>query len=306
VRIVVFGPEGRVGAWVGDQVIDLNKADSALPGALRPFIEGGSAVLDRAQRAIDRLDHAPADAVHELRSTKLQAPWPGLRIAAMGGNYARHMAGRTWERPGVLEETTAKIREAGPWGFFKVALPVGGPDDDVPYPRRTQYLDYEGEVAIVLGRKVKDFKGERIDDLVFGITLLNDWSIRDDQNPQRLYNFNLPKNFDGSTTLGPCIAVGEVRYDDVQVVTRVNGSVRQDYNSHEMVISFAECLEHLSRDLTLYPGDIISGGTSVGTATDQTPRPPEVDRRPTDLFLKPGDVVDVSSPAVGTLRNRVV
>ena len=113
------------------------------------------------------------------------------------------------------------------------------------------------------------------------------------------------KNFDTSSALGPCIVVRELNPHDVPVQTRVNGEVRQDYNTRDMVFSFEHYLEYLTRDLTLYPGDIISGGSGAGTAMDSTPRGADGSIAP-DKFLKVGDVVEVESPGIGVLRNRIV
>ena len=138
------------------------------------------------------------------------------------------------------------------------------------------------------------------------MTLLHDWSIRDGMTPStRPMSYNLAKNFDRSTSMGPCIVVGELDPRSVDVQLRVNGTLRQEYNTREMIFSFGEVLEYLSRDFTFVPGDVIAGGTSVGTAADQTKRAAD-GSRPKDLFLKVGDVVEVSSPGIGVLRNRIV
>src|SRR5262249_43637106 len=105
--------------------------------------------------------------------------------------------------------------------------------------------------------------------------------------------------------LGPCIAVGETDPFASDVETLVNGEVRQAFNTRDMVFSFAEYLEYLSADLTLYPGDIISGGTAAGTAADSSPLLPDGTSAP-ERYLKPGDTVEIRSPAVGSLRAQVV
>ena len=302
-KIAVFGDEHRVGALVDDRVVDLNRANASIPPRLHEFIAAGRVALDAAQRAVER-----AGPSYALSEVKLRAPWPGRRIACVGGNYADHLrrmeAGRGGELPSI-EEVVRKTRAAEQWGFWKVPYAVAGPDDEVPYPRRTRYFDYEGEAAIVLGKQGKDIPADRVDEYVWGITLFNDWSIRDDPRATRPMSYNLAKNFDGSTSIGPCIVVGELRPQDIEVELRINGSVRQRYSTREMIFSFGEVLAWLSRDFTLVPGDVIAGGTSAGTAADQSPPGPD-GVRPRDLFLKPGDVVEVSSPAIGTLRNRVV
>ncbi len=329
-KIVVFGPQQRVGLLEGDRVIDLNRALATylreqggdtkaeeqaavrLPSRLEAFIALGPAALEDARRAIEHLAKAGGNGrgiVHRANAVKLHAPWPYRRIACAGGNFAAHLAGMMADRPGVpteIDQITREAREAGPWGFWKVPDAVAGPDDEIPFPKRTQYFDYEGEVAIVLGKRGKDIPAGRIDEYVWGVTLFHDWSIRDGESGSpRPITYNLMKNFDGSTSMGPCIVVGELEPKNVDVETRVNGQVRQRFNTKEMIWSFGEILEHLSRDFTFVPGDVIAGGTSAGTAADKTRRRPD-GTRPLDLFLKAGDVVEVASPKIGTLRNRIV
>ena len=303
-KIVVFGPDRRVGALREDKVIDLNRADSSLPAKLDAFIEAGQAALDRARRA---LETARGDAVVEASSVKLHAPWPGRRIAMVGGNYADHLAGMLSNmtgKPMSVAEAADEARKRGHWGFWKSLAEVTASGDEVPYPGRTRYLDYEGEMAIVIGRRGKDIRASDIGDYVWGVTLANDWSIRDNMGTPFAVSYNLSKNFDGSLSLGPCIVAGGVDCNNVDVETRVNGELRQRFNTRDMVFSFAEVLEHLSRDLSFVPGDIISGGTAAGTAADTT-RPDPDGTRPIARFLKVGDVVEISSPAIGVIRNRV-
>ena len=335
-KIVVFGSERRVGAWEGDQVIDLNRAfasylreqrgdakaqeqaEAWVPARLEAFITAGPAALVDAQRAIEHVANSGPEAsrsaeavVHDVKDVKLHAPWPHRRTACVGGNFAAHLAGMWANRPGVtgdIAEITRVAREAGQWGFWEVPDAVAGPDNDIPLPKRARYFDYEGEAAIVLGKRGKDIPAERIDEHVWGVTLFHDWSIRDGapSGPRGIaINYNLAKNFDSSTSMGPCIVVGELDHRRVDVETRVNGQVRRRYNTKEMIWSFGEILEHLSRDFTFVPGDVIAGGTSAGTAADKTRRRPD-GTRPLDLFLKVGDVVEVSSPKIGILLNRIV
>jgi 5-carboxymethyl-2-hydroxymuconate isomerase len=232
-------------------------------------------------------------------------PSPGSRIGCAGANFAKHSAGM--RRQGGVEVTEQEIyekaRQDGQWGFWKISRPILGPDDALTYPSRTRLLDYEGEIAIVLGKAGKDVAQDRLRDLVWGVTMLVDWSIRDDHGAVRVMSFNLGKNFDGSTSLGPCIVVGELDYANLDLETRVNGEVRQQYNTDEMIYTFPEIVEYLSRDFTFLPGDIVSGGTGAGTAMDSSPR--ENGQPSPGKFLKPGDVVEVSSPGIGVLRTRV-
>jgi 2-keto-4-pentenoate hydratase/2-oxohepta-3-ene-1,7-dioic acid hydratase in catechol pathway len=315
-RIVVFGADQRVGAMVGDKVIDLNAAHAAsksagtVPPRLAEFIEGGRATLDAAEKAIAFAQKTGGAFVVEARSVKLHAPWPRRRMAMAASNYAAHIAGiqqNTYGKTGgiaAVETAAVEMRKSGQFGFWKMVPEVNASGDDVPYPKRTKYLDYEGEIAVVLGKRGKDIKADEIDAYVWGFTLVNDWTIRD-QAQQRALQYNIMKNFDGACTMGPCIVVGEHDFRNVDVQTRVNDQVRQSFNSRDMVFSFGEILEHLSRDFTFLPGDIISGGTGAGTAADTTKPLPD-GTRPLDKFLRVGDVVEVSSPQIGAIRNRLV
>jgi 2-keto-4-pentenoate hydratase/2-oxohepta-3-ene-1,7-dioic acid hydratase in catechol pathway len=271
-------------------------------------------VLERARQAIEHVGSegpgSGADAaVFQQEAVQLHAPWPRrARICCFGGNFADHLAGATTGRTGQLvtpEEAYQAARAAPPWGFWKTTDLVKGPEDEIIYPARTARFDYEGEVAIILGKRGKDIPAERALDLVWGVSLLNDWSIRDGTEPARIVSFNLAKNFDGSTSLGPCIVLGELDPANVDVETRINGEVRQHFNTKEMVYSWGEFIEYLSRDLTFVPTDVLSSGTAKGTAMDSTRRDPD-GSVPNTLFLKVGDVVEVSSPKIGVLRNRIV
>jgi len=310
-KIVVFGPEKRVGALVGERVIDLNRANAQISARLLNFIEAGTPALDAARRVIDQYGNSNADnqIIHSLNGVKLHAPWPERRIACVGGNYAAHLLGMWANRLGktdmTVEEVTREAKKAGQWGFWKVPAEVAGPEDAIPFPKRVTYFDYEGEIAIVIGKRGKNIPADKIRDYVWGVTLFHDWSIRDGGGTDRMVSYNLAKNFDGAVSMGPCIVAGELDHQDIDAETKVNGVVRQSYNTREMIWSFGEVLEYLSQDFTFVPGDVIAGGTSAGTAADKSRRSPD-GKRPLDLFLKVGDTVEVSSSRIGGLSNRIV
>jgi acylpyruvate hydrolase len=331
-KIVVFGPDRRVGALIGESVIDLNRglarqlrergesnpeqlAATRLPARLLSFIERGAPALEEAQRVIEQSGKiSPNEGgenkfVHYAADVKLHAPWPERRIACVGGNYAAHLAGMWANRLGKtdvsIEQIIEEAKKAGQWGFWKVPAEVAGPGDTIPFPKRVTYFDYEGEVAIIIGKRGKNVPAAKIRDYVWGVTLFHDWSIRDGGGTDRMVSYNLQKNFDGAVSMGPSIAVNELDHQDVDAETRVNGVVRQSYNTREMIWSFGEVLEYLSQDFTFVPGDVIAGGTSAGTAADKSRRSPD-GKRPLDLFLKIGDTVEVSSSKIGALSNKIV
>jgi 2-keto-4-pentenoate hydratase/2-oxohepta-3-ene-1,7-dioic acid hydratase in catechol pathway len=332
-KIVVFGPERRAGALVGGRIIDLNhgmveyfrergevtpeeQAATRMPSRLLSLIERGAAGLEDADRVIGHFARmAPSDdrgankVVYDVSDVKLHAPWPERRIACVGGNYAAHLAGMWANRLGKtdasIEQITEEAKKAGQWGFWKVPAEVAGPNDTIPFPKRVTYFDYEGEVAIVIGKRGKNIPAQKIREYVWGVTLFHDWSIRDAGGTDRVVSYNLQKNFDGAASMGPSIVVGELDHQDIDAETRVNGVLRQSYNTSDMIWSFGEVLEYLSQDFTFVPGDVIAGGTSAGTAADKSRRGPD-GKRPLDLFLKIGDTVEVSSSKIGALANKIV
>jgi acylpyruvate hydrolase len=334
-KIVVFGPRKRTGALLEGSVVDLSHAyakylrertsepsplemaDVVVPSDLARLIEGGQRALEAADAALDYLRSQAQDQfgpngetlVHQATAVRLHAPRPNnARIACAGGNFADHAAAMAVKMRGRPYEGDAyqEIRNAGFWGFWKLGREIVGPEGELIYPERCNRLDYEGEIAIVLGKRGVDLKPSQLKDYVWGVTMLADWRIRAPREaPGGPLNFGLPKNFDSSCSMGPCIAVGEADPTNVDMETFVNGERRQRFNTRDMVFTFGEYLEHLSRDFTLYPGDIISGGTAAGTAADSSDLLPDNTSAP-ERFLKPGDVVEMSSPAIGSLRTRVV
>jgi 2-keto-4-pentenoate hydratase/2-oxohepta-3-ene-1,7-dioic acid hydratase in catechol pathway len=334
-KLVVFGPRKRTGALLEGSVVDLSHAyakylrertsepsplemaDVVVPSDLARLIEGGQRALEAADAALDYLRSQAQDQfgpngetlVHQATAVRLHAPRPNnARIACARGNFADHAAAMAVKMRGRPYEGDAyqEIRNAGFWGFWKLGREIVGPEGELIYPERCNRLDYEGEIGIVLGKRGVDLKPSQLKDYVWGVTMLADWSIRAPREaPGGPLNFGLPKNFDSSCSMGPCIAVGEADPTNVDMETFVNGERRQRFNTRDMVFTFGEYLEHLSRDFTLYPGDIISGGTAAGTAADSSDLLPDNTSAP-ERFLKPGDVVEMSSPAIGSLRTRVV
>ena len=334
-KIVVFGPEKRTGALYSGNVVDLSyacakrlgeregeprpleMAEALMPSNLARLIEGGPRALEHAQKALDYLFAQAQDKsgprgetlIYPAADVRLHAPRPdNARIACAGGNFADHaaaMAVKMRRRP-YEGDAYQEIRKAGFWGFWKLAREIVGPEGELVYPDRCDRLDYEGEIAIVLGKRGVDLKPSQLGEYVWGVTILADWSIRAPrETPGGPLNFGFPKNFDSSCSLGPCVAVGEADPTNVDLETSVNGERRQRFNTRDMVFTFGEYLEYLSRDFALYPGDIISGGTAAGTAADSSELLPDGSSAP-ERFLHPGDLVEMSSPSIGSLRTRVV
>lgn len=317
-KFVVFGPEARLGLVVGHRILDLAHAAAVSSASARghehifasllALIESGDRGLDLARQMAERFSGSDQASLYvELATVQLHAPFPGQRLAMAGSNFAAHVANAytNFGKPTTAAEVHAKTRLQGKaGGFWAVSRPVGT-DADIPVPRSAKGLfDYEGEVAIVLAKGGKRIAADRWADRIWGTTLLIDWSVRNhslsNQRP-----FYAHKVFDCSKSIGPWIAVDEVDPTRCDVETRVNGEVRQSFNTRDMIYSFGEMLEQIAEDLTLYPGDVLSSGTGAGTAVDRSV--PGADGLLLfELFLKAGDLVEVTSPGLGSLEGRVV
>jgi acylpyruvate hydrolase len=326
-KILVFGPERRVGALVDGFVVDLSRAaerltgvaSAPLPSELGAFIEAGPRAVADAEKLIAAVrasgPKAADGVVFEAAAVELHAPQVrGARVACISGNFADHTYGvdaaadaTEGHGGGALPEADQQlkeIRERGNYGFWKIARDAAGPEGAVPYPARTKLLDYESELAIVIGKRGKDVKASELPQYVWGVTLFQDYSVRDGFR-KGAQQYKLDKNFDASYGVGPYIVVNEpIDIENTQIETYVNGKQRQNFNTRDMIFKFAESLEFLSRDLTFHPGDIISGGTARGTAMDSSPVVDGV--LAPELFLHVGDVIEARSPAVGILRNHIV
>ncbi|WP_285189196.1 fumarylacetoacetate hydrolase family protein [Rhodococcus sp. MEB041] len=330
-KIAVFGPHRRVGAVVDGTVVDLHaayiayltekepsprasaRADHEVPSDLNSFIEQGDSALAGARAALDHLAERPdtrgvdgEQLVFDLGEVTLHAPIESpSRIFAALANFADHMqAAADNTSSGTDKATLDRLVSGGPKYFIKDPRVVSADGDDLSYPARTDLLDYEAEVAVVLGRRGKDIAAADFDQYIYGYTLVNDWSIRD--NISFGPDFQYSKNFDGAASVGPWIVVDEgLDAQDIPVEARVNGEVRQSGSTKSMIHSFAALGEYLSRDSTLFPGDLISGGTPKGTAVDSSTKNADGGFDDDSKFLRPGDVVEISSAALGSITNTV-
>jgi acylpyruvate hydrolase len=315
-KFVVFGPHSRLGLIDGDTVLDLARAgevsgiSNPCLASLLSLIEAGEAGLDCVRKVAESARGADAPGLFTpLSAADLQAPWPGQRFALAGMNHPDHVV--AWRKQAgrpVTPENFIKEQRAGlPQMYWAMARPVVGPGGNVEMPGHANgYLDYEGEAAIVLGKRGRDIKASKINDYIWGVALVTDWSVRDGVWPLPPQSSMLfKKNFDSSKSFGPCIVVGEVDVNDLEVETYVNGERRQKFFARNMSFSYGEVIEYMSQNFTLYPGDVLSGGTGAGTAMDSSP-PDEKGWQSKDRFLKIGDTVEIRCSAIGSLSNTIV
>lgn len=283
-RLVSFvdGAHGRpgTGAVVGDEVVVLSDPAVGLPADMTALLAGGTDALQAAARAIGGT--GPRRALDRL---SLLAPVPRPpKLFAIAMNYEDHIAELGRERP------------AFPAFFTKAPTCVVGPFDAIEVPRVSEQVDYEGELALVIGRRCRHVPAERAGEVVAGFTVCNDVSVRDWQ--WRTSQFTLGKSFDTHGPMGPVLVTTDEAGDvgDRRLRTWVDGELRQDARTSAMVFSWQEQVAVLSTVCTLEPGDVIATGTpaGVGAAAD----PPR--------WLAAGDVVRVEIEGIGSLENPVV
>lgn len=174
---------------------------------------------------------------------------------------------------------------------------VIGPDEEIPWPRYTERLDHELELAAVIGTPGRDITAADAPAHVFGYTLWNDLSARDVQRRELPIGLGpgKAKDWDGSNVLGPCIVTpDEIDVADLRLTVRVNGEVWGSDTTAHMHHTFAAMIAYASQDLTLHPGEVLGSGTAAGGSGLEL-----------DRWLAPGDVVELAAPGIGVLRNTV-
>ena len=226
------------------------------------------------------------DECHALTDVRLLAPVRPRKFLAIGLNYADHIAESGMEAPQF------------PIFFNKQTTCVIGPDDDLHMPRVSSLLDYEGELAIVIGERCRHVPVEEASEVIAGYTITNDVSVRDWQ--LRTPTMTMGKSFDTHGPLGPWIVTADELGDphDLRIRTFVNEEKRQDGSTSEMVFNCFEQVAHLSQAFTLEPGDVIATGTPAGVGAARQPFP--------EGLLKIGDVVRIEIDGIGELTNTVV
>lgn len=273
------GGQDRVGALRGDELIDLTAAGVA--SSMLDLIRAGDAALVAAQAALQR-----AGAGVPLSAVRLLAPIarPG-KVLCSGVNYASHAT-----------ENPKAVMPSEPFFFAKLPNAVCGPLD--PISRGiTRQLDYEVELAVVIGRALpRHSPPGAVMDAVFGYTLLNDVSARDVQFKDA--QITLGKNFDGFAPTGPCIVTADELSEPgaVRLKTTLNGRVLQDGSTADWLFKLPDLIAALLRVMSLEAGDIVTTGTPAGVGVFQ--RPP--------IYMQPGDTVVIEAEGIGRLENPVV
>lgn len=265
------GAGPRVGLLDGNEVVD-----AGFDGDMIAFIEAG----------------APVGRTSPVRNARILAPlrprslrdfltFEGHLINAMG-RLGREIPAEWYDVP----------------AYYK-GMPdtVVGPDVDVPWPRFTDRLDHELELAAIIGRRGKDISAGEAMSYVFGYTIWNDMSARDVQSKELPIGMGpaKAKDWDGSNVLGPCIVTAdEFDVSDARMTVRVNGEEWGSDTTAHMHHSFADLIAYASMDQTLWPGDVLGSGTAAGGSGLEL-----------DRALTPGDIVELEIAGIGVLRNRI-
>jgi 2-keto-4-pentenoate hydratase/2-oxohepta-3-ene-1,7-dioic acid hydratase in catechol pathway len=282
VRLVSFRPDHvvRTGVVHGDEVVDLTDPAVGLPGDMVALLSLGPAALETARdAALGGARRLP------LADLDLVAPVPRPpSFLAIARNYEDHIRELGQERP-----------EHQTW-FAKQPTCVIGPDAAIEVPLVSDEVDYEGELGMVIGTRCRHVPADRALEMVAGFVVVNDVSVRDWQ--RRTPTMMMGKGFDTHGPLGPWVVTAEEIADPQQLRIRtwVNGEVRQDGTTSDMIFSCSAMIEHLSTAFTLEPGMILSTGTPAGVAASGNP----------PRWLSPGDVVRIETEGIGALSNPVV
>jgi 2-keto-4-pentenoate hydratase/2-oxohepta-3-ene-1,7-dioic acid hydratase in catechol pathway len=279
------GQNPRLGAMRDDRIVDLNASDAKLPADMNAFLEAGPDALAAAGKILQSLNARSVDQ-HEAR---LLAPVP--RPGAIRDFFAfeEHALQGAKRRSEPL--TPAWYEQ--PVYYKGNHREIYGPGDTVPWPSYTRKLDFEFEIACVVGKKGRDLSPEDAAKHVAGYMIFNDWSARDIQKNEMLCRMGPAKAKDFANGFGPWLLTADelAEPEGLKMTLRVNGEVWSEGNSSGRYWKFPLMLSHVSQEETVYPGDILGSGTYFkGCGLDQ------------DRWIKPGDAVEMTVEKLGTLK----
>jgi 2-keto-4-pentenoate hydratase/2-oxohepta-3-ene-1,7-dioic acid hydratase in catechol pathway len=288
VRVGALTPDGRV-VDLGAEARRRSLPLSFDPADMLSLIAAGGQALAEAGSLVD----GSASGGPRVEEVHLVAPIPVPRrnVVCVGWNYVEHF------------EEGKSLRDAGqtlpehPVFFTKGTNAVNGPYDPIPYdPRVSTAIDWEVELAVIVGQRGKNLSEEEAMRHVFGFCVLNDTTARDIQQKKHGGQWWKGKSLDGHAPMGPWIVTADgFDWSSRRLVSRVNGVVKQDGNTSGMYFKVPRLLAELSLGLTLEPGDILATGTPPGIGHAR--KPPE--------YLRPGDVLESEIEGIGTLRNLI-
>ena len=271
----------HIGLLKDDSVIDLAAVAPGLPQEMTAFLAAGESAMAAARAAESSTPHfALADV--RLEACILRPP----KILAIGLNYRAH-----------AEESNMEIPQT-PFVFTKQSTSANGPYAPVHWSEDSKALDYEGELGVVIGKRCRRVPLDKAPSVIAGFCIVNDVSVRDWQLRGNPASFTMGKSWDTHCPMGPAIVTPDKIGDPhkLQLKTYVNGDLRQDTNTDDLIFNSYELISFLSTAFTLEPGDVIPTGTPSGVGFAQKPPAP----------LKVGDVMRVEIDKLGFIENEVI
>jgi 2-keto-4-pentenoate hydratase/2-oxohepta-3-ene-1,7-dioic acid hydratase in catechol pathway len=308
----------RVGALHGEAIVDLNMAqvrlladrkeaqpyrlaNALVPSSMLELLEGGATAMAAARQAFDYAIKAPGGVqgpggetiVYRRNEVYLLAPLPNPPSLRDFIAFEAHVAATSKKRGQTIPPEWYKA----PAYYKGNHRSIIGPDEDLPWPLETTKLDYELELACVIGGKGRDISEQDAPAYIAGYTIMNDFSARDVQFQEMACRMGPAKGKDFATAIGPCLVTSdEIRdLNALTMIARVNGEVWSKGRFGTIHWSFPQMIAHISRGETIYPGDLFGSGTVGGGCGLEL-----------DRYLNPGDVVELEIEPIGVLRNKVV
>jgi 2-keto-4-pentenoate hydratase/2-oxohepta-3-ene-1,7-dioic acid hydratase in catechol pathway len=286
---------------VNDRVVDLHEAsEGLLPTSMLELIESHEQLLPKVRKLSNlTLENT---GVYPLSEVILKTPLPNPKSFRDFYAFEQHVKTARENRGLEMIPEWYEI----PVFYFSNHLVMKGPDDEIERPSNCQWLDYELEIACIIGKEGRDISHDKADDFIFGYCILNDWSARDLQRQEMKVGLGPAKGKDFATSIGPYIITKDELEDlvsakafDLKMTAKVNGILLSEGNAKDIFYSFGDMIERASAGVTLYPGEIIGSGT-VGTGCLL-----ELGQY-VHRWLEPGDVVELEIDRLGVLRNTII
>lgn len=311
------GKFSRVGAYFNDVIVDLNMAYTRMlfdqkeaqpyrlahvgvPSTMMELLEGGPSAMDRARMAFQSITDCKEQVqgpdgetiFYAPHTVQLLAPLPYTPMLRDFIAFEDHIAATSKRRGQPIPPEWYNA----PAYYKGNSHTILGPDEELPWPLNTEKLDYELELACVIGRTGRDISKEDAEQYIAGYTIMNDFSARDVQFQEMACRLGPAKGKDFGTALGPCLLTPDEipNINDLTMTARVNGEVWSEGKFGSIHWSFPHMIQHVSRGETIYPGEVFGSGTVGGGCGLEL-----------NKFLKPGDFVELEIQPIGTLRTPV-
>lgn len=302
--ITFMKKDGSIRAgWINSQnrAVDMHEASNGtLPDNMLAFIENHDVFMEYIEKKKGLIETGSGS--YSLDEVTLKSPLPNPKSVRDFYAFEQHVKTARENRGLEMIPEWYEI----PVFYFTNHLAIKGPEEDIRRPQNCEWMDYELEIACVIGKEGRNIKAEDAEQQIFGFFIMNDWSARDLQRQEMKVGLGPAKGKDFATSFGPhLVTKEELEYlkagkgYDLEMVARVNGKELSKGNMKDIYYSFGEMIERASAGTTLYPGEVIGSGT-VGTGC--------ILELGTDVhrWLEPGDVVELEITGLGVLKNKII